>query len=198
MKYLKRRRLGTATWKLKATCKATKRYGKSIPYLWFWCFYGNRNGFFGKLTIPVQSIPTGQLWVFYNGLGWGSTQMTSYPAMNADFCNREKKHKWSKAEHVLNLTKKWPYWLVLLILSSFNFKLPWFIFQAFVNKYFLQVISQRLAALLELVSKVLRFDSSCCSIWTSYTSFESSWPANFDYLSFGSIPWRCVMLKHIA
>ena len=34
----------------------------------------------------------------------------------------------------------------------------------------------------------LRFGSSGRSIWTSYTSFESSWPADFDYLSFGSIP----------
>ena len=25
--------------------------------------------------------------------------------------------------------------------------------------------------------------SSGCSFWTSYTSFESSWPADFDYLS---------------
>ena len=33
-----------------------------------------------------------------------------------------------------------------------------------------------------------RFGSSGCSIWTSYTSIESSWPADFDYLSFGS---RC-------
>ena len=31
----------------------------------------------------------------------------------------------------------------------------------------------------------LRFGSSSCSIWTS---FESSWPADLDYLSFGSIP----------
>ena len=34
----------------------------------------------------------------------------------------------------------------------------------------------------------LRFGSSSFSIWTIYTSFESSWPADFDYLSFGSIP----------
>ena len=162
MKYHKRRQLDTATWKLKATCRATKRYGKSIRYLWFLRCHWNRNGFFKKLTILVQTIPTGHksksqvLSFFYNGLRRGSTQMTLYPAMNTDFCNRGKKHKRSKAEHVLNLTKKWHDRLVLLILSSFNFKLPSFVFQAFVNKYFLQVISQRLAALLELVSKVLK------------------------------------------
>ena len=33
-----------------------------------------------------------------------------------------------------------------------------------------------------------RFRSSGCLIWTSYSSFESSWPADFNYLSFGSIP----------
>ena len=37
-------------------------------------------------------------------------------------------------------------------------------------------------------SENLRFGSSSCSIWTSYTSFESSWPADLDYLSFGSVP----------
>ena len=39
----------------------------------------------------------------------------------------------------------------------------------------------------------LRFGSSYCSVGTSYTSFKSSWPADFDYLGFGSIPWRCVI-----
>ena len=34
----------------------------------------------------------------------------------------------------------------------------------------------------------LRFGSSGRSILTSHTSFESSWPSDFDYLSFGSIP----------
>ena len=32
---------------------------------------------------------------------------------------------------------------------------------------------------------VLRFGSSGCSIWTIFTSFGSSWPADYDYLSFG-------------
>ena len=38
----------------------------------------------------------------------------------------------------------------------------------------------------------LRFGSSSCSIWTSCSSFESPWPADFDYLSFGSIAWRFI------
>ena len=37
-------------------------------------------------------------------------------------------------------------------------------------------------------SRNLWFGSSGCSIWTIFTSFESSWPADFNYLSFGSIP----------
>ena len=44
----------------------------------------------------------------------------------------------------------------------------------------------------------LRFGSFSCSIWTGYTSFESSRPADLDYLSFGSIPWRCVILSDIV
>ena len=31
-------------------------------------------------------------------------------------------------------------------------------------------------------SFLLRFGSFGCSTWTSYTVFESSWPADFDYL----------------
>ena len=45
---------------------------------------------------------------------------------------------------------------------------------------------------------VLRFGSPSCSIWTSYTSFESSRPADLDYISFGSIPWRCAILLDIV
>ena len=40
---------------------------------------------------------------------------------------------------------------------------------------------------------VLRFGSSSHSIWTSYTSFESSWSADFDYLICWLktwVPWR--------
>ena len=44
----------------------------------------------------------------------------------------------------------------------------------------------------------LTFCSSGSSIRKSYTSFESLWPADFDYLSFGSIPWRCAMTWDIV
>ena len=54
--------------------------------------------------------------------------------------------------------------------------------------------------ILKLILKIyyLRFGSSGCSIWASYTSFESYWPADFDDLSFGSIPSRCVMTWDIV
>lgn len=35
-----------------------------------------------------------------------------------------------------------------------------------------------------MVRYCLRFDSFGCSIWTNYSSFESSWPADFDLSQF--------------
>ena len=36
-----------------------------------------------------------------------------------------------------------------------------------------------------------------CSIWTSYTSFESSWWLDFKHASFKSSLWRCITLRNV-
>ena len=57
-----------------------------------------------------------------------------------------------------------------------------------IKKIVVRLKHHNLMSVTIVLDSNLRFGSSSCSIWTSYTSFESSWPADLDSLSFGSIP----------
>ena len=58
-------------------------------------------------------------------------------------------------------------------------------------------LAQKLKCVVGVRLNRLRFGSSSCFIWTTYTSFERSWWVEFKHVSFKSSLGRCVTLRNV-